>query len=311
MGPRISIGMPCYNSERWISPAIESLLAQSFEDFELIVSDNASSDGTWDIVQRYAAGDDRIRPYRNPENLGASANFNRVFELARAPYFKWASSNDWCAPGLLDACRNALDADPGAVLACPRAGMFTAVPGDGPDYPFGLDLRQGEPAERFVGSLAIRRNIPMNGLIRSTALRRTELIRPYYGSDLVMISALALQGKLLELPQTLLFMRDTSETSTARMGADAVRRHYAPKSARRMTNQSLRNWLGYWRAVRDADLPVRQRLKLIGHLAKMARWRSRDVFAEAIDSMRGAWSGEAVPDSAQGGGSGGPGRLDR
>ena len=57
MGPRISIGMPCYNSERWISPAIESLLAQTFEDFELIVSDNASSDGTWDIVQRYAASD--------------------------------------------------------------------------------------------------------------------------------------------------------------------------------------------------------------------------------------------------------------
>ncbi len=110
MGPRISIGMPCYNSERWISPAIESLLGQTFEDFELIVSDNASSDGTWDIVQRYAASDDRIRPYRNPENLGASANFNRVFELARGPYFKWASSNDWCAPGLLDACHDALDA---------------------------------------------------------------------------------------------------------------------------------------------------------------------------------------------------------
>ena len=311
MGPRISIGMPCYNSERWIPAAIESLLAQTFEDFELIVSDNASSDGTWDIVQRYAASDDRIRPYRNPENLGASANFNRVFELAHAPYFKWASSNDWCAPSLLDTCRAALDADPGAVLACPHAGMFTTVPGDGPDYPFGLDLRQGGPAARFVGSLAIRRNIPMNGLIRSAALRRTELIRPYYGSDLVMISALALQGRLLELPQTLLFMRDTAETSTARMGADAVRRHYAPKSARRMTNQSVRNWLGYWRAVRDADLPVRQRLKLIGHLAKMARWRSRDVLAEAIGAMRGAWSGNTVPDSAQVGSSSGSRRLDQ
>lgn len=311
MGPQISIGMPCCNSEQWISPALESLLAQTFSDFELIVSDNASTDGTWDIVQRYAASDNRIRPYRNAENLGASANYSHVFKLARAPYFKWASSNDWCAPSLLEACRDALDADPDAVLGCPRAGMFTVAPGDGSDYAFGLDLRQDSSAVRFIGSLAIRRNIPMNGLIRSAALRRTELVLPYYGSDLVMISALALQGKLLELPQTLLFIRDTSETSTSRMGPDAVRRHYAPKSARRMTNQTIRNWLGYCRAVRDADLPVRQRLELIGHLAKMARWRGRDMFAEAIDSMRFARSGYAVSDGAQGGDGSSPNRLDR
>src|SRR5690606_20876348 len=116
MRAKICVGMPCYNSERWISAAIESLLAQSHGDFELIVCDNASTDGTWDLVQHYATNDARVKPHRNPENLGASANYNRVFELSSAPYFKWASSNDWCAPAMLASCLDALETDPGAVL---------------------------------------------------------------------------------------------------------------------------------------------------------------------------------------------------
>lgn len=289
MRAKICVGMPCYNSERWISAAIESLLAQSHGDFELIVCDNASTDGTWDLVQHYATNDARVKPHRNPENLGASANYNRVFELSSAPYFKWASSNDWCAPAMLASCLDALETDPGAVLACPRAAMFAVAPEDGRDYAFGLDLRQEDPVARFLGSLEIRRNIAMNGLIRSAALRRTELIRPYFGSDSVMISALALQGKVLELPQTLLYMRDTPETSTARMAADAVRRHYRPAMARRMSNQTARNWHGYWRAVRNADLSPRQRLALTGHLARMARWGSRAIVSEALESVGMRW----------------------
>lgn len=289
MRAKISVGMPCYNSERWISRAIESLLGQNLGDIELLISDNASSDGTWDLVQHYAAIDSRVRPHRNPENLGASANYNRVFHLSSAPYFKWASSNDLCAPAMLATSLEALETDTNAVVACPRAAMFSVAPEDGHDYPFGLDLRQPDPVARFLGSLQIRRNIAMNGLIRAAALRRTELIQPYFGSDSVMISALALQGKVLELPQTLLFMRDTSETSTARMTSDAVRRHYGPKIAGRMTNQTARNWLGYWRTVRDADLSVRQRLALTKHLVKMARWSGRAIVSEALESLRPRW----------------------
>ena len=282
--PAISVGMPCYNSERWLEQAVDSLLAQTFGDFELIVCDNASIDSTWEILQRYARVDSRVRAHRNAENLGASANYNRVFELATGPYFKWASSNDWCAPVFLQVCYDALESDEGAVAACPRAALFDTRIDEAQPYAHGLDLRQDDAVERFIGALAIRRNITMNGLMRSTALRKTEMVRPYYGSDCVMVAALAMQGKLLEIPQTLLFMNDTPSTATWKMPAPEVRRHFTG-STRAMTHQSARNWFGYWRAVRSAPLTKSQRLRLSRYLLKTLRWGAGDIAREALEAL--------------------------
>ena len=93
--PRISIGMPVYNGEQFLAGALDSVLTQDFEDFELIISDNASEDGTQKICLDYAARDRRIRYYRNEMNIGGSRNHSRVFELSAAEYFKWAHYDDW------------------------------------------------------------------------------------------------------------------------------------------------------------------------------------------------------------------------
>src|SRR5689334_4004766 len=90
-GPSVAIGLPCYNSEKYLAQSIESLLAQTFKDFVLIISDNASTDGTADICKKYAAQDSRVRYFRNPTNIGMMPNFNRVFALSDSKYFKWAT----------------------------------------------------------------------------------------------------------------------------------------------------------------------------------------------------------------------------
>ncbi len=93
-GPELSIGMPVYNGEDFVEEAISSLLAQSFENFELIISDNASTDRTEEIVQRFAQNDARIKYVKQPQNKGAVGNFKFVYEAAQAPYFMWAAGDD-------------------------------------------------------------------------------------------------------------------------------------------------------------------------------------------------------------------------
>lgn len=100
--PVICVGMPIYNAERYLHRALDALLGQSFHDFELIISDNASTDGSEAICREYAARDARIRYLRQPINLGATANFRFVLEQARSEYFMWAAADDIRSPDFLE-----------------------------------------------------------------------------------------------------------------------------------------------------------------------------------------------------------------
>jgi glycosyltransferase involved in cell wall biosynthesis len=109
--PKVSIGLPVYNGENFIREAIDSILGQIFCDFELIISDNASSDGTEEICRSYAGRDQRVRYYRNEENIGSSGNYTRVFLLAKGKYFKWTAHDDICKPDFIEKCIEVLDKD--------------------------------------------------------------------------------------------------------------------------------------------------------------------------------------------------------
>ena len=115
--PRVSMGLPVYNGEQYLATALDSLLAQTFTDFEIVISDNASTDATEEICRRYAARDARIRYVRQPENRGSVFNFNHVFELARGEYYRWHAHDDVCAPTFLDRCVELLDQDP-TIVGC-------------------------------------------------------------------------------------------------------------------------------------------------------------------------------------------------
>ena len=116
-GPAVSIGMPVYNGEKSVSEAIDTLLAQTFTDFELIISDNASTDATESICREYAARDLRISYNRQRENRGAPANFQYVLEKARGKYFMWASADDLRSPDFVEKNYRFLEENPGFIAS--------------------------------------------------------------------------------------------------------------------------------------------------------------------------------------------------
>ena len=114
---KVTIGMPVYNAERFIGETVASIRTQTFEDFELIISDNASTDRTEEVCRALMKEDDRIRYVRNRENMGAAYNYNQTFHLSSGIYFKWACHDDLLLPEFLERCVAELDRDPSVVLA--------------------------------------------------------------------------------------------------------------------------------------------------------------------------------------------------
>jgi len=127
--PRVSIGVPVYNGESYLACALDSMLGQTYGDFELIISDNASTDRTPEICRQYAARDPRVRYLREEQNRGLAWNFNRVVEVSRGDYFKWAAYDDVCAPSFLARTVEVLDNDPHVILATSVAALIDAQGG--------------------------------------------------------------------------------------------------------------------------------------------------------------------------------------
>jgi glycosyltransferase involved in cell wall biosynthesis len=207
--PRLSIGLPVYNGERYLEAAIDSVLESSFTDWELIASDNASTDRTGEILQAYAARDPRIRVSRNDTNIGALPNFNRVVELSTAEYFKWLAYDDLCGPDLLARCIEVLDRDPSVVLCNSR---FQEIDADGlvtRDQPYDVDLTS-YAAHRRLGNLmeTDAGHMILYGVIRMSVLRRTHLLALYHGSDRALLAELTLHGRLWEIQEPLWSSRE-------------------------------------------------------------------------------------------------------
>src|ERR1700683_4254551 len=108
--PRLTIGLQVYNGENDLAECLEALLGQTYEDFELLISDNASTDATADICRRYAKRDPRIRYVRQPRNIGLGPNYNFLVDQATGEFFKPAWHDDLYARDLLKRCIQALDA---------------------------------------------------------------------------------------------------------------------------------------------------------------------------------------------------------
>ncbi|MFC2036390.1 glycosyltransferase family 2 protein [Chloroflexota bacterium] len=271
--PRMSIGMPVCNGEKYLAEALDSILAQTHSDFELIISDNASADDTARICDAYATRDHRIRYVRNETNLGASRNFNRVFELSSGEYFKWAAYDDVCAPEYLQRCIEVLDQDPSIAVCHP---MTVYIDGQGntydKDYDDCLDFRSPSPHERFRDYLlrpAIRWNAVF-GVIRSSELRKTHLIGPYPLSDQVLLGELVLRGKLYRVPEALFFRRDHPQTA---MMAHRSDRAYAiwfdPANENKLVlPRKLKALFEYLRATRRVRLSAYEQLCCHWHLTR-------------------------------------------
>jgi glycosyltransferase involved in cell wall biosynthesis len=257
--PRVSIGLPVYNGERYIAESVRSVLEQSFDDFELIVSDNASTDATVDIVERVADGDPRVTIVRNEVNRGAAWNYNHVFDLASGELFRWHAHDDLLAPGLIERLVRELDADDAAVLAHSWT-RFIDADGD-PLEVFRDDLHVTSlhPADRLRE--VVRRLTFCNavfGLVRSDVLARTARIGEFPGSDVPLLYELAVLGRFAVVPEEL-FLRRPGNSLKANRSNRAIAAWFGP-SARGARLPSFWLWLGSVRAIARSPYPVVERI---------------------------------------------------
>jgi glycosyltransferase involved in cell wall biosynthesis len=287
--PLISVGLPVYNGERYVGKAIESVLAQTFPDFELVICDNGSTDGTERICRDYVANDGRIRYFRNATNVGAAANFSRVFEISTGQYFRWLSADDLIAPTALERCLNALESDRKAALACGKAAFIDAQGKILGPYDAVQSLEHDSPVDRFR---AVMQQDPqchaVYGLIPKDILKRTRLLGPFAGSDNTLLAELALYGRFVEVPELLFFRRLHPGAYSWVMSDDDVHAFYAPGAPR---TAGLRVWA--WRhrienarAIIRAKLTLAQRASLLAYVARLAWWQRAQLRQELLAALR-------------------------
>jgi hypothetical protein len=207
--PLVGIGMPVFNAELYIRGAVDSLLEQTYDHFELTISDNASQDATEAICREYAQQDPRVRYHRLPENRGAVWNFNHVFTLSRGTYFTWAAHDDLRASRYLEACVAALEEHPEAALCCTDIRIIGADGAEIPETVWPPTSRpiEGTLRDRMQALARARYWYDFYCVSRADALRRTRLALPVWGFDVVVLAELMLTGDLVYIPEKLLSYR--------------------------------------------------------------------------------------------------------
>jgi glycosyltransferase involved in cell wall biosynthesis len=211
--PLVSIGMPVYNGERFLASSLDSLLAQTYENLEIIICDNGSTDATEQICRSYAARDKRVRYHQNSSNIGAPRNFNRTFELSTGEFFKWAAVGDLCAPELVARCVSVLLGRDDAVVCYPKTRLIDENANLLRDYEDRLDLQFSSPHRRLSMLLWNLHmcNVPF-GVMRASALKKTRLFGAFPDSDHVFLAELLLYGCFVEIGDRL-FSRRMVENS--------------------------------------------------------------------------------------------------
>jgi glycosyltransferase involved in cell wall biosynthesis len=284
--PRLSIGLPVYNGERYIRQSIESLLGQSYTDFELVISDNASTDDTGHICRQYAKEDSRIRYFRQPRNIGLAPNHNYVVHESTGELFKWAANDDLYARTLIENCVAALDEYPDVVLAHSWTAKI-----DGPgtvtaafEYPMSTSSPQAP--ERFRSVLFDSGGDDDYGVMRIEVLRRTAMKDSYHHADHTIIAELALHGRFYQVPDWLYFRRE----HPGQNGRASLRKRCAnmdPRRANPLIHPIPRLYAeylwGYVAAVRQSPLSRADRMECYRHLAQWLRSRAGRGYAEASD----------------------------
>lgn len=293
---KITVGLPVYNGANYLAAAIESILAQSCPDFDLLISDNASTDGTEEICRAYARRDRRIRYIRQPRNIGAAANYNFVAEKSEHPYFKWAAHDDLLAPGFLATCLDILERDPAIVLASPASALIDE---SGMPLPYSSerggivdrmgvcwpvlpeqnsDLMAADPALRFRAvMLRMFMCVEIFGLMRHSALQRALPQGSFGGADKVLLARMSLLGRFWLGQETLFFRRCHAQQFSAQTSG-AYRAAWFSGQRETIFTQQLRLLAAYCRLAANADLPVSQRwscLYAVAHraISRGQQWR--------------------------------------
>jgi glycosyltransferase involved in cell wall biosynthesis len=295
--PTLGIGLPVYNGERYLRQALDSLVEQSFTDYELVILDNASTDGTAAIALEYEARDSRIRYHRNPENIGAARNFNLAFELTSGRYFKWAADDDLMRPSFLERCVAALEGEPRAVLAYPQARIIDERGEPVLDYDPGFATDAQRVTARFASMLTEHKCFQIFGVIRRDALEQTRLIGLHAHGDGVLLAHLALLGRFVEIPEFLFLPRRHPEHSSRMIGDYwSYAAWFDPAYGRKRIFPHARMFGEYFRVVMRAPLSRPERLAVFGELMRVLRQRWRLIRGDILYHVRPVLVAAGVPE---------------
>ena len=210
--PTVSVGIPTFNRAGKLARAVESVLAQSHRNLELVISDNASADGTRQLCEAYARADGRVRYLRAPFNRGPTANFNTLFGQFTGDYAMLLSDDDWLDPRYVEECLAELLRRPELVLVCGRASYLSDGEVLGRGVP--MQLLEDSPRARVLRYLReVDENGVFYGLMAREVLLRAAPLRNVIGNDWLLAAAVAVQGKVATI-ETAAINRELGGTSS-------------------------------------------------------------------------------------------------
>jgi polysaccharide pyruvyl transferase WcaK-like protein/glycosyltransferase involved in cell wall biosynthesis len=268
--PTLTVGLPVHNGERFLAEALDDLLAQTLTDLEVVISDNASTDGTPRIARAYAERDPRVRYLRQERNLGAAGNHDAVLAAARGRYFAWGSDDDRYAPTLYERCVAALEADPGLVLAHAHAAFIGEDGSVVAPAPYLLDTSSPDPARRLRSLLHGSGGNDFYGVARTEVFRAIGPLGSFHNADRVHVTAFALRGRFHQVPEVLYLRRDHPGRGERLPGLRARCAGLDPRRANRLRHPIARLLIeyvaAYLRLIRHAPLSLRDRGRCLGAL---------------------------------------------
>ncbi len=275
--PPVSLGLPVYNGGTMLIQALDSVLAQTHADFELVISDNASTDNTEEVVRDYAARDRRIRFFRQSANIGSGNNWTFVARQSRGTFLKWISANDDYAPRLVEECYEPMRNDRTVVLCYGRT-RFIDLEGNKLDvYGGDFEALSNDPLARYrLVRERLHLGTPVQaGLIRLDALRRCGYLGNYRDSDRVLIAGLALAGKFVLLPEVLFYRRWDKSVASALRGPLEVQRLYRPNATRPPLFMNLPRQLGQLRTALAVPHTLGGKARALAAAVRYTDWKRK------------------------------------
>lgn len=281
LAPRLSIGLPVFNGENYLAPALDSILAQTFRDFELVISDNASTDRTEEICRDYADRDPRIRYHRNSTNIGGPRNFNQVFEFCSGEYFKWAHHDDVLAPDFLEKCVEVLDQHPAVILVHSKTARIDENGAIAGSYDHEMRVDAEDPAVRFHDLLTVRHwCFEQFGVFRSSVLRQVPLHGTYVGSDRRLLAELALRGPWHIIPEYLFYRRQHAGACSNIWPLQARAAWFDPGKAGSIALPYFRETAEYIKVLHRQRLSAKMRARCYLTLAQYIRLNAKNFLVD-------------------------------
>jgi glycosyltransferase involved in cell wall biosynthesis len=291
--PKISVGMPVYNGEPYLEKSIQATLAQTYEDFELIISDNASTDKTPEICQDYAGRDKRITYIRNKRNIGAANNYNQLFREAKGIYFRWFNADDLCSEALHEKCLAILDSRPDTVLSYGKTDIIDSEGKLIQHYDDRLDLQQESVVDRFkTFSQVVGLTNAIYGLMRRSALEQTILMgdAKFPAADTNLMGELVLQGKIVEIPETLFFRRMHEDASSwDRSNLNKQQTFWKGTGANsKFVMPTFKKDFAYFKAINKAPITSSEKWQLRTFIMRKMIWSRDKIIRDIWQVIRGS-----------------------